>query len=107
MRVRLIFSSTMILPRIGIAVIDIAAAMKSARFSQLPLMCRVACIQRPSRKPRLKGKIMPAMEMDMAVPRLLLRCPKSNSRPIRNINKMSPIWLMIVKICPTEGLNTA
>jgi len=27
MRVRLMFSSTMILPRIGIAVIDIAAAM--------------------------------------------------------------------------------
>ncbi len=105
-RVRLMFNSTMIRPRIGIAVIDIAVAMKSAKLTQLPPKPSAACMPFPSTKPRVNGRRMPASETDIAVRRFSVRCPKSNSSPIRNISKTRPIWLMIAKICPTDGSKT-
>ena len=67
MRVRLMLSSSMMRPRIGMAVIDIAVAMNKEKFSQLPFSPKAACIQRPRNNPRLKGNAIPATETEMAV----------------------------------------
>ncbi len=103
-RVRVRFSSIIMRPKMGNAVIDIAVPMNRARCENSGTRWLTGCGSRAGYRiaatpaPSANGSTIPAEEIAKAALPLVRRWRKSNSRPTRNNSRIRPIWLRAVKI---------